>query len=155
MRRMLLALVALSATAAAMTSAAGAQHGVARQPLTITAKNGVDGFVLLPRAAGAVTRDKGTGSWCCWSQRFVTRNGQQIEVNDPTLTLTGDHGTLVLKITVEWVDAGNGYTIGTGLWKVVRGTGEYANLTGGGRGAHLWIGQSPRSWRLEGYLVPK
>jgi hypothetical protein len=38
-----------------------------------------------------------------------------------------------------WVDAGadlGGPLIGTGTWKVVRGTGQYAGIVGGGRSAH-------------------
>lgn len=61
----------------------------------------------------------------------------------------------MLKLRVEWVDAGNGYTVGTGTWKVVRGSGGYANIAGGGWSAHLWIGQNARSWRLEGVLSQK
>jgi hypothetical protein len=58
-----------------------------------------------------------------------------------------------------WVDLGQDLNrdgsedgIAMGTWKVVRGTGRYAGITGGGRSAHL--GQS-RHWfiRYEGLLT--
>jgi hypothetical protein len=84
----------------------------------------------------------------------VTRDGQRIEVNDPLDTLVGKHGTLVLRTRIEWVNAGNDYTVGTGTWKVVRGTGVYEHIKGSGRQAGLWNANEVLSWRLEGYLRP-
>lgn len=68
----------------------------------------------------------------------------------------------MFKERVEEVDLGqdlnhdgfpDGIAIGT--WKVVRGTGLYTGITGGGRSAHLGQGQG---WvaRYDGFLtVPK
>jgi hypothetical protein len=68
----------------------------------------------------------------------------------------GDRGTPELGIRIEWVGAGNGYRVGTGTWKVVRGTGEYAELAGGGRRGDMWLdrgrGALERA-RLEGFLT--
>ena len=42
--------------------------------------------------------------------------------------------------------------IATGTWEVVRGTGVYAGVTGGGRSAHAGVGSN---WfaQQEGYLT--
>jgi hypothetical protein len=57
-----------------------------------------------------------------------------------------------------WVDAGadaGGPLIGTGTWKVVRGTGQYARIAGGGPSAHAGLngGTSPWFARQEGLLT--
>ena len=36
---------------------------------------------------------------------------------------------------IEWIDIPDGWAVFTGTWKVIRGTGDYAGLVGGGRGA--------------------
>ena len=43
----------------------------------------------------------------------------------------------------EYVDGGNGYHVGTGTWKVVRGTGQYAQIAGGGRSGTVWLDRRP------------
>jgi hypothetical protein len=53
----------------------------------------------------------------------------------------------------EYLDAGNGYHVGTGTWKVVRGTGQYAQITGGGRSGTVTLDRGPWSSRLEGVLA--
>lgn len=55
----------------------------------------------------------------------------------------------------EWIDAGNGYHVATDTWKAVRGTGQYAGVTGGGRrGGSVWLERTD-SWssRAEGFLT--
>ena len=73
------------------------------------------------------------------------RDGQSIDINDPLLTLTGKRGTLVARNRVEWIDVPDGYAVFTGTWKVVRGTGDYAGLSGGGRGAGVGLPNGTRS----------
>ena len=53
----------------------------------------------------------------------------------------------------EYVDGGNGYHVGIGTWKVVRGTGQYAQITGGGRSGTVWLDRGPWSFRSEGFLI--
>jgi len=143
-----------AAAVVAMTVAASAARGTsANQRLTITAKGGVAAFVLAPRSVGSLKRDTGTVAWCCWSRQFVTRDGQKAEINNPTATLTGSHGTLVVRFRIEWLDAGRGYTVGTSTWKVVRGTGAYAGVSGGGRAAQVWVPPDvPASFRADGFV---
>ena len=59
----------------------------------------------------------------------------------------------------EWVDIGSdgngdgqedGVALGT--WKVVRGTGQYAQIAGGGRSGHAGLGR-PWNARQEGFLT--
>jgi hypothetical protein len=49
------------------------------------------------------------------------------------VTLTGKHGTLVIRISARQFDVVKGDdSIATGNWSVVKGTGRYAGLKGGG-----------------------
>jgi hypothetical protein len=149
----LIALAVVAASAVTLSAAAAAGPPAKKQRVTITAAKGNDdAFVLKPVATGAISGDSGSVGWCCWSERFVMRNGQRIEINDPVETLVGKHGTLVLRVRIEWVNAGNSYTVGTGTWRVVRGTGAYKGVRGSGRQAALWSADTVLSFRSEGYL---
>ena len=154
MTKKLTVLVAIAGSALFLAAAPGASPGATKQHVTITTpKSGIDSFVLIPRRGGPIQRDSGTASYCCWSQTFITRDGQTVEVNDPIATLRSKKGELVLRQRIEWADAGNGYSIGTATWKVIRGTGAYKNVTGGGRSASSWLPNGPVSWRAEGFLT--
>jgi hypothetical protein len=59
----------------------------------------------------------------------------------------------VIRYRDEYVDGGNGYHVGTGTWKVVRGTGQYAHLTGGGRTGNVSLDRGPWSSRNEGFFT--
>ena len=72
------------------------------------------------------------------------RDGQAIDINDPQMTLTGKRGTLVARNRIELVDLPDGWAVFTGTWKVIRGTGDYAGLSGGGRGAGVMLRQRQR-----------
>jgi hypothetical protein len=88
------------------------------------------------------------------TNKEVVRGGQEITINDGPATFKGKLGTLVLRYHAEWVQAGNGYHVASSTWKVVRGTGQYAGVTGGGRGASVWL-ESNDHWssRDEGFLT--
>jgi hypothetical protein len=70
------------------------------------------------------------------------------------MTLTGKHGTLVARNQIGFVDLPDGLAVFTGTWKVIRGTGDYAGLSGGGRGAGVDLGGSTKA-QLEGFLSPR
>jgi hypothetical protein len=151
----LVALAVIAASAVMLTAVAAAGPAAKKQRVAITAvKGNHNAFRLQPLQTGPVAGDSGSAAFCCWTERVVTRDGQRIEVNDPLDTLVGKHGTLVLRTRIEWVNAGNDYTVGTGTWKVVRGTGVYEHIKGSGRQAGLWNANEVLSWRLEGYLRP-
>jgi len=142
----------LGAAAVTLTAAAAAEPVAMKQRIAITGKGGAHTFVLKPVRGGELSRDFGTFSDCCWSERVIVRDGQKIEINDPLATYTGRRGTLVVRYRVEWVNAGNGYIVGTGTWKIVRGTGVYKGIIGGGRSAGAWIRNSFVSARAEGWV---
>ena len=104
----------VAVTTATMLAASTAMAGPAptKQRVAITARAGINGFSLAPFKPGRLSPDTGTAVWCSWSERIVTREGQRIEINSPLSTLNGKRGTLVLRWRIEWLDAGNGYTIG-------------------------------------------
>ncbi len=66
------------------------------------------------------------------------------------MTLTGKRGTLVTRNQIEWLDVPTATPLFTGTWKVVRGTGDYAGLAGGGRVAGVTFPNGATRWRREG-----
>jgi hypothetical protein len=153
--RKLAAISLVVATAAVLATLAAAASPAAKQRVEII--NGKDGasFVLHPLKSGAVKRDTGTFAACCWTNRSVTRDGQSVDIDDPQITLTGEHGTLVLRNRIEFVDIPGGDAVFTGTWKVISGTGSYAGLTGGGRVAGVMLLSGRAKSQFQGFLSPK
>jgi hypothetical protein len=156
MSRKLTAVAALAATAATLAAVAAAAPVAAKQRVSIQVTGGTDErFALASLTAGAIKSDTGVATFCCWSQRFITRDGQSIEINNPQMTLTGKRGTLVARNQVGWIDVPDGLGVFTGTWKVIRGTGAYAVLAGGGRGAGVMLVNGDTKATFEGFLNPK
>lgn len=156
MRTKLTALAALAVAAVTLTAVASAGSTAAKQRVAIQVTK--SGFVLTPLIAGPIKSDTGNGSavnFCCWTQRSIMRNGQAIEINNPQMTLTGKHGTLVTRNVIEWVDVPDGYSLFTGTWKVIRATGVYAGLTGGGGAAGVSLPNGNTNAKFEGFLNSK
>ena len=148
--------VVVVVTAAVMLAgAATAGPSAAKQRVAI--RDSTAGFVLTPLTAGRVKADAGSATFCCTTSSYViTRDGQTIEItNGPTVTLVGQRGTLQVRNRMEWLDVSGGYQLFTGTWTVVRGTGTYAGLAGGGRVAGIKFPNGDARWRREGLLGPK
>jgi hypothetical protein len=152
-------LVALAA-AVTLTSVAAAGPDAAKQRVAIDIKFCSPGkaqgtFVLTPQQFGPLKRDSGTirSNLANTPGRNVMRDGQKVTIYDGGVTtLTGKRGTLTIRDRNEWVDVGNGDSIGIGTWKVVRGTGRYAGIVGKGRNGHAGLG-CPWYARYEGFLT--
>jgi hypothetical protein len=153
-------LVAL-AGAVMLTSVAAGGTDAAKQRVAIVTKGMANAsstavFVLTPQQVGALKRDSGSTAveGALPRERVVMREGQAVAIYDPIVeTLDGKRGTLVIRSRIEYVDAGNGYHVGTGTWKVVRGTGQYAQITGGGRRGDVYLDRGPWSGSNEGFLT--
>src|SRR5687768_2896955 len=152
------ALAVVALTSGAEPDSAPGKKRMSMQRVAIVSKgvqnaSGAGEFALRPLEDGALDRDSGTVS-AAWSERVVTREGQRVAIDTGVETLKGERGSLRTRFRIEWVRAGNGYFVGDGTWKVVRGTGQYAEIVGGGRGGHVWLerGRGPWSGRLEGVL---
>jgi hypothetical protein len=149
-------LVALAA-AVTLTSAAAAGPDAAKQRVAlVTYGVGANAakFALTPLQAGALKRDSGTGSAVLSDERVVMREGQRVAIYDSIVeTFKGKRGTLVIRSRIEYVEAGSGYHVGTGTWKVVRGTGQYVQIAGGGRRGDVYLDSGPWSGRNEGFLT--
>jgi hypothetical protein len=143
--------------AVTLASVAAARPDALRQRVTITMQAGettpVSPFVLTPLHAGPLKRDSGTQTGALPPERVVIRSGQSVSIHDGVTTLRGKRGSLVIRYRSEYVDAGNGYHVGTGTWTVVRGTGQYAKVDGGGRSGNVWLDRGPWSSRDEGFLT--
>lgn len=143
------AVVAASVILAAVASAGGE---TTKQRIAIQGHGSV--FALKPLSSGTLGNDGGSVSFCCWTSRSVIRDGQAVDITTgPEMTLVGRHGTLVARNRMEWLTVSAGYTLFTGTWKVVRGTGDYAGLTGGGRVAGVELPNGDVKWRREGLVA--
>lgn len=152
---------AVLAAAVGLTSVAAADTVAARQRVAIATSGEDDGtfvgrFVISPLQVGFIRQDVGRELCRPADERVAMRDGQRVSIYDPTVcTYEGKRGTFVIRSHQEWVDAGNHYFITTGTWKIVRGTGQYARVTGGGRSGGVWLdrGRGPWSGNAEGFLV--
>ena len=155
------AITAILATATALAlclvAVAAAGPDAAKQRVAFTTQAAqtttVSPGVFTPLQAGALKRDSGTLTGAIPPERVVMREGQRVSIYDGVGNFEGKRGTLVTRYRSEYVDAGNGYHVGTGTWKVVRGTGQYAGVTGGGRSGHVWLERGPWSSHDEGFLT--
>jgi hypothetical protein len=143
--------------AVTLTSVAAARPDALRQRVTITMQaeqtTPASPFVLTPLHAGPLKRDWGIQTGALPPERVVMRKGQSVSIYDGVTTVRGKLGNLVIRYRSEYVDAGNGYHVGTGTWKVVRGTGQYVKVDGGGRSGNVWLDRGPWSSRNEGFLT--
>jgi len=151
---MLVALVA----AVTLTTVAAAGPEAAKQRVVFTTQAAetttVSRAVLTPLQAGALKPDSGKLIAAIPPERVVMREGQRVSIYDGVGTFKGKRGSLVTSYHSEWVEAGNGYHVATSTWKVVRGTGQYAGVTGGGRGGSVWLDRTDAwSSRDEGFLT--
>jgi hypothetical protein len=153
------AVLAAFAAAVMLTSVAAAGPNAAKQRVMITSQAAqttlVSPFVLTPLQDGVIKSDSGkliAGSNA--TDRVVMREGQEVTIVDDVSTFKGKRGSFVTRFHGEWVDAGNGYSVASATWKVMRGTGQYAKLTGGGRGASVW-NERTDAWssHMEGVLT--
>jgi hypothetical protein len=142
-----------------VTAAAGGQTAKQQVALELTFYPGQT-FLVLPKTGG-LKPDSGRIAKIPESAgRKVVRDGQELTIFNPTWTLTGKKGTLTIREHNEWVFLGSDGNkdriddaVAVGTWKVVRGTGQYAGVSGGGRSAHAGLG---RNWnaRYDGFLAP-
>ena len=149
--------VALAVAAAVVvTAGAAASLGAAKQRVAFTMRDLPDGrFVLEPLSSGALTGDTGTTKVVWHDPRTVIRDGETVDIySGVAWTLSGKHGTLKLQERSEWLQTGDAL-IATGTWKVVRGTGAYAGITGHGRSAHVGHDHGNGAWFAshEGFLT--
>ena len=153
--------VAVLVAAAGLTSLAAAAPTASKQRVSMSAKGVNDGtfvgkFVFTPRESGTLRSDSGKQTCKNGPERATMREGQEVSIYEPTIcTWTGKRGTFVTRSRNDWVDAGNGYYVNTGTWKLLRGTGQYDAVSGGGRNAGAWVDRGPGPWtgNAEGYLT--
>jgi hypothetical protein len=151
LRPLPLAAAALVASLVIALPAAG-NVAVKKQRVEITSRDGVYGFVLTPMEVGPLERDSGQVSWGGVVESAVTRDRDQVDVNDVDATFLGKRGNLVVHMRNEWVNAGNGNFVNNGTWRIIGGTGAYAALMGSGRSAGPW---PPVSFRMVGSVIVK
>jgi len=153
-----LSALVLAAVAVTLAAPAAGSPNAARQRLTITTQAPkttlVSPFVLTPMQTGPIKPDSGRLiANPPTTNRTLIRDGQDVSVYVQTSTLKGKLGSLVIRTRAEYSKAGNGYEASTETWKVVRGTGQYARISGGGRGTSVWFEPNDHwSSRYQGFV---
>jgi hypothetical protein len=132
MRTTITAAVVLAVLALAAPLTAGTPRVAQHVRIEASGPNS-ETFVLTPMTSGRIRADTGVVTFCCWSTTHVVRAGETLDVNDPHLTFKGTHGTLRFRNRVEFVDLPDGWSVFTGTWKAVGGTGAYGSAAGSGR----------------------
>ena len=155
MRRRFLSVLALTALAAATnlvsTVSAGSlaqkQRVMLVQKQRAGAPTGTFDFYVL--GSGPLKFDSGTYAYTAMEKPPVILKGQGMAVIVTVATLTGRRGRFVIRWRMEFVGAGDGNTVGTGTWSIVRGTGAYTGASGGGRVAAVAV--TPRGFTSSQY----
>jgi hypothetical protein len=150
-------LIGAAATVVLALTLAGLAFGrgtATHQQIAFSYGNGDAAKVALtPLTSGSILADQGSTSWCCWSQKTIEQDGEQLDVNNPLATFVGKRGSLVWREQITWVNLASGYSIATGTWRVVRGSGAYRHLTGHGHVALVMNASSKvLSYRAVGFV---
>jgi hypothetical protein len=125
--------------ASALVLAATASAGpiATKQRIEIETSHG--SFVFSPLKVGVLRRDTGTHG-CSGTEKEgeVFRDGQQAFTHDCSAwTFRGKQGSLVIHNQFAWVAGPKQFSVATGSWKLVHGTGQYKGVTGHGRSVHI------------------
>ena len=151
------ALVVAAAVALIATSTLSAASEPGQQRIVLVQRNQQETpfgrFVLYALSPGPLGLDSGTFALSTVQKPPVEHDGQRAAVYVGLETLTGKRGSFEIRWRVEFVSAGDGATVGTGRWWLVRGQGAYADATGGGRLAMVLM--TPRGYtnaQFEGLL---
>ncbi|MDX1389989.1 MAG: hypothetical protein R3344_12410 [Acidobacteriota bacterium] len=113
-------------------------------------------FTVYPRGPGRVKFD--TGTWTGSSPgpgSRGTRDGQDFEIVRGTDVLEGKRGTLTIRQSGRIYSAGHSTEAGLGTWSLIKGTGSYAGLKGGGRWAWALDEKENGYLRYDGFLAPR
>jgi len=138
---LLLALAALAALAGILVaSAAAGSEATTKQKVVIGMKFHAGSFVLSVSRPGPLKSDSGTTAEHASDAgcRGISHNGVKKQLCTESRVLLGRRGTLTIRDELEWRDGGSPNSCGVafGTWSVVRGTGQYEGVTGGGISAY-------------------
>ena len=133
MYKKLIAAATIVVAASALAGLATAGGATTHQEVAFSyANNNPSRMTLTPLTSGSILADHGSTSWCCWTQKTVRQGSEQLDVDNPLATFVGRHGSVTWRERVTWLDPTNGYSVATGTWRIVHGTGAYEHLVGHG-----------------------
>lgn len=110
-------------------------------------------FVLHVLTPGPVGTDTGSFAHRDGAVAGGIRGGQGVARYLLLTEYSGKRGTLLVRQQLEFVAAGNGYTVGTGTWRIVGGTGAYAGMTGSGRQGYVLTRRGVALSQGEGFVT--
>ena len=125
--------VAAAISATLLAGGATAKSASKQQRISIAIQPSVDTFVLKPLSRGRVVADSGKVNFCCWTSKSSMRDGQSVDINNPTGVFKGKHGSFTWHEIIDFVSSDNDFGVGEGTWTITHGTGVYKHLEGHGR----------------------
>jgi hypothetical protein len=156
-RRTTALVVLLACAAASLLSVASAASKATKQQVSILAdfntQTGGATWELIPLSPGPLKRDKGSSQGGGEVKAQTLLNGQRVTPIIGSDSLTGKRGTLVISQKIVITQVGQRFHSGIGTWRVVRGTGAYKGITGGGRYADVGLPGGTVLVNQEGYLT--
>jgi hypothetical protein len=155
MYKKLIATASIAVAATALAGLATAGGAATQQGIAFTYAGNAAKMRLTPLTPGPVLADRGSTSWCCWAQTVVQQDGEQLDINNPLATFVSKRGSLTWREWITWHDLTNGYSIATGTWKIVRGTGAYEHLAGHGHVALITGGNKTLTFRAVGLIASR
>jgi hypothetical protein len=125
----------LLAVALVVAVTAAAAPVAKRQQVVVNMKEqtGKGTFALLALTPGALSAHAGSYTWIVTSKKTGSVDGQGFDRYDAIVTYTGKRGTFVVREVSTLVAVALGQKVGTGTWRILRGTGAYERARGGGR----------------------
>lgn len=152
----LLAVAIVTALAGATAYAWSGQATVQRQRVAINMilnKNDTGSFTLYALTPGPLEADTGAVRIPGFGMGTVIRNGMKVLNFEMGQILKGRLGTFGLPVRFDEVEMQNGVRVHMGTWKIVKGTGAYSQIKGGGRYVAVRMSNGRRLVRQEGWVT--
>ena len=142
-RRITAVAVLLAFASATLLSVAAAGPQLTKQRVSILAtfnvQTGFASWELIPLTRGPLKRDSGTSNGGGSFGRTTLIKGQRVTPIVGSDRNTGKRGTFDTHQTLVSTDVGSRYSADIGTWKLMKGTGAYKGVTGGGRFAAVGL----------------
>ena len=151
--------VAFAATlVAGGTALAGSGSNAVRKQriaidMVINTGNDTGTFTLSPLTPGSLEADKGTVAIPGVGFGTALRNGMKVMNFAMGQNLKGRHGAFGLPVRFDENEMQNGVDVQVGTWKIVKGTGAYSGVSGGGRYVAVQLSNGRRLVRQEGWVT--
>jgi hypothetical protein len=115
-------------------------------------RNDTGTFTVSPLTPGPLEADKGTVAIPGAGGGTTLRNGMTVMSVAMGQNLTSRRGTMGLSVRFDHNEMQNRVGVGVGTWKIVKGAGAYAGVSGGGRYVSVRMPNGRALVRQEGWV---